>query len=101
VPELVVDGVNGRLVPPRPEALAEALSAVLSDGVLRRRLARQARPSVEQLDVTAYAERLERLYRGLVREDEHGTRQAATGVAPGGQPDRSVDSPPRIARASR
>ena len=101
VPELVVDGVNGRLVPPRPEALAEALSAVLSDGVLRRRLARQARPSVEQLDVTAYAERLERLYRGLVREDEHGTRQAATGVAAGGQPDRSVDSPPRIARASR
>lgn len=66
IPELVVDDVNGRLVPPRPEALAKALSAVLADRGLQKRLARQARPSVENLDVVAYAERLEGLYRRLL-----------------------------------
>ena len=85
VPELVADGVNGRLVPPRPEALAGALSEVLSDDVLRQSLARRARPSVENLGVTAYAERLEGLYRRLLvrkerpRESKGATRIATTG----------------------
>jgi glycosyltransferase involved in cell wall biosynthesis len=66
VPELVVDGLNGRLVPPRPAALAAALSDVLSDVVQREGLARGARSSVENLGVNAYAERMERLYRELL-----------------------------------
>lgn len=66
VPELVVDGTNGRLVPPRPAALAAALADVLSDDVQRERLARGARSSVENLGVNTYAERLERLYREVL-----------------------------------
>lgn len=70
VPELIVDGENGRLVPPRPEALAAALIEVLSDGVLRERLALRARPSVEGLGVQDYAERLEQMYMRLLAERE-------------------------------
>lgn len=74
VPELVVDGTNGRLVPPHPAALASALADVLSDDVYREGLARGARSSVESLGVKAYAERLERLYRELL--GRHGRRHA-------------------------
>lgn len=67
VPELIVDGDNGRLVPPDPDALAAALTEVLSDAALRERLARRARPSVEELSLSGYAERLERMYRATAR----------------------------------
>jgi glycosyltransferase involved in cell wall biosynthesis len=63
VPELIVDGDNGRLIPPHPEALAAALTEVLSDRTLRARLALRARPSVEKLSLRDYAERLEQMYR--------------------------------------
>ena len=44
VPELIQDGVNGLLVPPRePKALSEAISRLLSDEGLRRRLGRAGR----------------------------------------------------------
>ncbi|MFW6089702.1 MAG: glycosyltransferase family 4 protein [Gemmatimonadota bacterium] len=66
VPELVVDGVNGRLVPLRPAALATALADVLSDAGLRERLANAARASVEPLGLWVYTERLELLYREII-----------------------------------
>lgn len=66
VPELVVEGVNGRLVPPDPPALASALAEVLSDAEQLDRLARRARPSVARLGVEGYAEWLEGLYRRLL-----------------------------------
>jgi glycosyltransferase involved in cell wall biosynthesis len=66
IPELVVDGQNGRLVPPEPPLLAAAMADVLGDASLRERLASNARKSVEPLGLSAYAERLERLYRRLV-----------------------------------
>lgn len=66
VPELIVDGDNGRLVPPQPEALASALGEVLTDDDLRERLARRARPSVEGLSMRGYAEHLEQMYRETV-----------------------------------
>lgn len=48
VPELVVDGVSGLLVPPgRAEALAGALSSLASDRALAERLASAARTKVE------------------------------------------------------
>lgn len=65
IPELVVDGVNGRLVPPEPPLLADALAAVLGDRAERDRLAAEARASVEPLGLRAYAARLEALYRRL------------------------------------
>jgi colanic acid/amylovoran biosynthesis glycosyltransferase len=64
IPETVVDGINGLLVPVGDvEALAEALVRVLSDEVLASRLAREARPAVEPLLMTPkeYAERMRAL----------------------------------------
>lgn len=50
VPEVVRDGENGLLVPPRdPAALAGALERIVADGELRARLARAAVPSVAPL----------------------------------------------------
>lgn len=40
IPELIVDGVTGLLVAPRaPDALAAALTRLIDDPLLRRRLA--------------------------------------------------------------
>ena len=51
VGEIVVDGVNGLLVPPgSPEALAGALKRVLESEELQARLSRQARASVGELE---------------------------------------------------
>jgi glycosyltransferase involved in cell wall biosynthesis len=48
ITDLIRDGENGLLVPPRdPAALADALVRVLSDRTLAGRLAAAARPSVE------------------------------------------------------
>lgn len=86
VPELVVDGDNGRLVRPDPAALADALAEVLADPELRRRLATRARPSVEPLGLEAYAERLEGLYRRLLDSapDDSAAESAGgiSGIAP-------------------
>lgn len=49
LPEMVVDGVTGRLVPPRsPEALAEALADLAADAVTAASMGRAARRRVEQ-----------------------------------------------------
>lgn len=101
VPELVVDGVNGRLVPPHPKALAEALSGILADRELRERLARQARPSVEKLGLHAYAERLEVLYRNLLVRGEHTPSEMGTGEGDHGPEGPDMDPPMRLASASR
>jgi glycosyltransferase involved in cell wall biosynthesis len=47
LPEVVTDGVNGLLIPPRdPEALARALDRLLADPDFARRLGEQARAEV-------------------------------------------------------
>ena len=47
VPELIEDGVNGRLVPPDdPAALAQTLATLIADPAARRRLGRAARRRV-------------------------------------------------------
>jgi glycosyltransferase involved in cell wall biosynthesis len=62
VPEVVHDGENGLLVPPRDtEALAGALRRVLDEPGLRDRLASGARPSVEGISRDAVYGRLEAL----------------------------------------
>jgi len=49
IPELVVDGVTGFLVPQRdPEALAEAIDRLLRDDALRERMGQAARRRVEE-----------------------------------------------------
>ena len=66
--DLVRDGENGLLVPPQdPQALADALVRVLSDGALAARLAEGARAGVEPWLASPddYAARLEALVAGL------------------------------------
>src|SRR5581483_11174732 len=62
--DVVEDGVNGFLVPPRdPQALAEALVRILTDRALAEHLAAEAHHSVEPWIATPdeYAERLRAL----------------------------------------
>jgi teichuronic acid biosynthesis glycosyltransferase TuaC len=63
-PEIVRDGRTGLLVPPSdPQALADALATVLSDGDLRRRMGEEAlRVGREQYTWEANARTMERIY---------------------------------------
>jgi len=67
IPETIVDGDNGLLVPPRDEAaLAAALEQVLSNETLRARLARHARVTIEQhYSTEVVCGQLSALYREL------------------------------------
>jgi glycosyltransferase involved in cell wall biosynthesis len=67
IPETIVDGVNGLLVPPRDEAaLARALAQVLGDDALRARLALAGRATIEQhYSTEVVCGQLSALYREL------------------------------------
>jgi glycosyltransferase involved in cell wall biosynthesis len=66
VPEVVVDGENGLLVPPRDVgAIAAALERIVRDDELRSRLAAAAASSVEELAEP-------RILRRIVRAIEDG-----------------------------
>ena len=76
VPELIEDGVNGRLVPPDdPPALAEALAALMRDPAARLRCGRAGRRRV--LDQFAMEPGLDRLAARLCAVLEHAKRIAA------------------------
>lgn len=63
IPEVVEDGANGLLVPPRdPEALAGALLRLLEDEPLRRRLAAGGRERLPRFGLKAAARSMEELY---------------------------------------
>ncbi len=76
VPELIEDGVNGRLVPADgPQALAAAIAQLIADPALRLRLGRAARLRVlEQFGTTAGLDRLAARLRTTL---EPGRRAAA------------------------
>jgi glycosyltransferase involved in cell wall biosynthesis len=58
VPEVVVDGVTGLLVPPRcPEELARAMETVLMNEGLRKDMGEAGRRRVEALDLEPVARR--------------------------------------------
>ncbi len=66
--ELVQDGVNGMLVPPRdPAALANALITVLNDEQLRARLSSAAAGRIGEFTIDAVTERFAELYEDLAR----------------------------------
>jgi glycosyltransferase involved in cell wall biosynthesis len=69
IPEVVSDGVNGLLVPPRdPAALAEKMTLLLDDAALRRRLGEAGRARVEkEFSLDAMGERLLALYAAVER----------------------------------
>lgn len=64
VAEVVTDGVNGLLVPPRrPDLLAEAYRRLARDGTLRRRLGEGASHRAADYDVEHTQRAFERIYR--------------------------------------
>jgi glycosyltransferase involved in cell wall biosynthesis len=67
--EVLDDGVSGLLVPPAdPEALADALERVATDGDLRVRLGQRALEESRQYDVQACVEQMQSLYDELLTE---------------------------------
>lgn len=69
IPDLVEHGHNGLLVKPHePTALAESLSAVLTDHELRLRLSRGALASAAQFDSRIVLPQIEKIYVAVARE---------------------------------
>jgi glycosyltransferase involved in cell wall biosynthesis len=69
IPDVVVDGETGVLVPPRdPSALGEALDRLLRDPAERRRLASQARERLGEYTLERAAGRFAELYEELLAE---------------------------------
>ena len=68
VPDVIVDGVNGRLVEPRSApAIADAVQALTADAALRERLGSNARATVaERFTERRHLDALAALYRRLV-----------------------------------
>jgi glycosyltransferase involved in cell wall biosynthesis len=67
IPELVVDGVNGLLVPPgEVDALADAMVRILGDGDLAARMAARSAESAEEYSVERFVDRMEVHYREVV-----------------------------------
>ncbi len=63
LPTVIRDGENGLLVPWRsPQAFAASINALLSDEALRRRLGRQARPSVRNMTWLSVADQVIGVY---------------------------------------
>ena len=69
-PEVVKDGVTGLLVPPRdPDALAQAINALLSDQDRSQAMGKAARERVKRyFTVERMVERTEALYEELIRK---------------------------------
>ena len=66
--ELVTDGVNGRLLPERDaEGMAAALSQLMTDEELRRKLAQQAAAAVDGYRLDTIAARWEEIFAELVQ----------------------------------
>jgi glycosyltransferase involved in cell wall biosynthesis len=71
IPELIRDGVNGLLCPPRdPDCLAEKIIALIEDPSMRERLGKTARRSYEQgpFQPAAVSEHFVSVYRDTLRE---------------------------------
>lgn len=81
VPEAVVDGLNGILVPPRqPKALAQALVRLLVDPDMGRTMGVAGRERAEELfDATIMAEKTVNVYRRLVARKRRHPAQGGDG----------------------
>ena len=67
IPEVVTDGAQGVLVPPRdPEALADGLLRVLGDPQLRAGMAAAARARAAEFDIRNAVRRMEQVYAELL-----------------------------------
>lgn len=78
-PELIEDGVTGILVPRRrPEAMAQAIVALLADPSRRERLGAAGRERVlERMTLAVRVPRVERIYRDVLQERVQATGATA------------------------
>jgi glycosyltransferase involved in cell wall biosynthesis len=76
VPEVVLDGVTGRVVPPGdPEALAEAVAEVLDDPETAQAMGERGRQrAAREFDTEAMVARTKEVYADLMREMMAGSR---------------------------
>ncbi len=81
LPELVQEGVNGFLVPPRdPSALADALGRLLADPALRAELGRAGRERQQrEFDLDVVVRRFEDLYVDLYERTRRGRAESRRG----------------------
>jgi L-malate glycosyltransferase len=70
IPEVIEDGFNGFLVPPKnPEALAERISQLLQDHALRSKMSQNAAQVVrERFDVQEMVRRIEQVYSTVLNQ---------------------------------
>jgi glycosyltransferase involved in cell wall biosynthesis len=67
IPEVVVDGVTGRLVPSRDEQkFADALIDILTNADISQRMSASALQSVTKFDMDVFIDRIESVYETLV-----------------------------------
>jgi glycosyltransferase involved in cell wall biosynthesis len=68
VPEIVIDGVNGMLTPPRlPGRIAQSIERLLEDPVLTERLRKAAAESVRDFSWSNIAQKYQNIYREVRR----------------------------------
>jgi len=66
LPEVIEDGVSGRLVPPgNVDAFAAAVAELITDGAQRARLSAGARKRAREFDSEAMIERTAEVYKGV------------------------------------
>lgn len=79
LPDMLEHGRSALLVPPRdPQALADAIDALLASPQLRRKLAQQAHTDLEQYEIGVVAQRFAALYERLLGDST--ARHPALGV---------------------
>ena len=67
IEELVDDGINGILIPPRiPEAIADAITTLFSNPDLRNRMGKEARKKIQKdFDVKIEVKKLETIFKTI------------------------------------
>jgi glycosyltransferase involved in cell wall biosynthesis len=67
IPDIVKDGVNGLLVPPKnPGALADAITYLLKNEDVRRKMGKKGREMVKKYSWEEIAGRIEKIYKELI-----------------------------------
>ena len=73
VPEIIIDGVNGLLTPPRsPERMARLIERLLKDSVLAERLGKAAAESVRDYSWNSIAQKYQSIYQEVRRQRNKG-----------------------------
>ena len=94
VPDLIEDGVHGRLVAPRdPGALAGAISDLLRNPAEGAALGARARERRQhEFTMQAMVQRFEALYLQLLDDDREGDEPTAGDRSPGPSPGPAADT---------